>query len=208
MHDRSVLGGESCRLVRLLLTVLTLLWMLLIFHMSSAVKDESNAQSGVICEFLCRVFVDGYEEMPPAQQLQMQERFSFPVRKGAHLTEYMILGALLTLTTASYRADDVGFFWSAHTAANRASETTTDRQFVTERFGSFETAPAGISCAWLIPLLIGFLYAVSDEIHQYFVPGRAMQARDVLIDTAGVLLGIWIARGIMRIRYGERRKST
>jgi VanZ family protein len=182
--------------------------MILIFYMSSAVEDESKAQSGIICGFLCETFVEGYERMEPAQQLQMQERFSFPVRKGAHLTEYMILGALLTLTTASYRADDVGFFWSAHTAANRASETTTDRQFVTERFGSFETAPAGISCAWLIPLLIGFLYAVSDEIHQYFVPGRAMQARDVLIDTSGVLLGIWIARGIMRIRYGERRKST
>ena len=30
---------------RLLLTVLTLLWMLLIFHMSSAVKDESNAHA-------------------------------------------------------------------------------------------------------------------------------------------------------------------
>ena len=59
---------------------------------------------------------------------------------------------------------------------------------------------ADTALAGLIPLLIGFLYAVSDEIHQHFVPGRAMQARDVLIDTAGVLLGIWIARGIIR-RY-------
>ena len=174
----------SCRFLRsLLLTILTLLWMLLIFHMSSAVKDDSNAQSGVICGFLCEIFVEGYEEMPPAQQLQMQERFSFPVRKGAHLTEYTILGILLTMTAASYRADNIGFW------------------------GASETAPAGISCVWLIPLLIGFLYAVSDEIHQYFVPGRAMQARDVLIDTAGVLLGIWIARGIMRIRFGEQMKG-
>ena len=200
MHDKR----KSLRC--LLLTLLTLLWMLLIFHMSSAVKDESSAQSGVICEFLCESFVEGYEDMLPAQQLQMQERFSFPVRKGAHLTEYMILGALLTLTTASYRADDVGFFWSAHTAANRASgtgpygssETVSDRKFDTERYGSYETLSGMISCAWLVPLLIGFLYAVSDEIHQYFVPGRAMQARDVLIDTAGVLLGIWFVRGIMR----------
>ena len=85
----------------ILLTLLTILWMLLIFHMSSAVEDESRAQSGVICEFLCEMFVEDYEEMPPAQQLQMQERFSFPVRKGAHLTEYTILGILLTLTAAS-----------------------------------------------------------------------------------------------------------
>lgn len=199
---------STISLRRLLLTVLTLLWMLLIFHMSSAVKDESNAQSGMICGLLCEIFVEGYEDMPAAQQLQMQERFSFPVRKGAHLTEYMILGILLTMTAASYWGEDIGFFWTTHTAANRSSETgpyrssetAPDRKFDANPYGSFETLPGMISCKGLIPLLIGFLYAVSDEIHQYFVPGRAMQARDVLIDTVGVLLGIWIARGIIR-RY-------
>ena len=193
---------------RLFLTVLTLLWMLLIFHMSSAVKDESNAQSGMICGLLCEIFVEGYEDMPAAQQLQMQERFSFPVRKGAHLTEYTILGILLTMTAASYWGEDIGFFWTTHTAANRSSETgpyrssetAPDRKFDANPYGSFETLPGMISSKGLIPLLIGFLYAVRDEIHQQFVPGRAMQARDVLIDTAGVLLGIWIARGIIR-RY-------
>lgn len=39
-------------------------------------------------------------------------------------------------------------------------------------------------------LLICILYAASDEIHQLFVPGRAGQIRDVLIDSAGSLLGI------------------
>lgn len=34
-------------------------------------------------------------------------------------------------------------------------------------------------------LLGVFLYASSDEIHQYFVPGRAMAFRDVMIDTSG-----------------------
>ena len=36
----------------------------------------------------------------------------------------------------------------------------------------------------------GVLYAVSDEIHQYFVPGRACMLRDVLIDSCGVACGI------------------
>lgn len=200
---------------RRLLTFLTILWMVLIFYMSSAVEDESKTQSGIICEFLCETFVEGYEQMEPAQQLQMQERFSFPVRKGAHLTEYMILGILLTLTAASYQTDNISFWGTTHTVHNRApepapdsvSEPAPDRQFVMEVYRTSKTAPAGVSRVWLIPLLIGFLYAVSDEIHQYFVPGRAMQARDVLIDTSGVLLGIWIARGIMRIQYGERRKG-
>ena len=34
------------------------------------------------------------------------------------------------------------------------------------------------------------LYAISDEIHQYFVPGRGMEIKDVVIDCIGVLTGI------------------
>ena len=37
--------------------------------------------------------------------------------------------------------------------------------------------------------LAGTLYAVSDELHQLAVPGRAGQVRDVLIDACGVLTG-------------------
>ena len=38
-------------------------------------------------------------------------------------------------------------------------------------------------------ITIGGLYATSDEIHQYFVPSRAMQIKDICIDTAGVITG-------------------
>lgn len=34
------------------------------------------------------------------------------------------------------------------------------------------------------------LYAVTDEIHQHFVPGRACMVRDMLLDTCGSLAGI------------------
>lgn len=37
-------------------------------------------------------------------------------------------------------------------------------------------------------ILFGCFYAISDEIHQYFVPGRAAEVRDVFIDTFGVFL--------------------
>ena len=42
----------------------------------------------------------------------------------------------------------------------------------------------------LLSLLICFLYACSDEIHQLFVPGRSGEARDVLIDTLGACLAV------------------
>lgn len=43
--------------------------------------------------------------------------------------------------------------------------------------------------------LVGvFLYACSDEIHQAFVPGRASLFTDVLIDTSGGLLGLYLMK--------------
>lgn len=39
-------------------------------------------------------------------------------------------------------------------------------------------------------MLFCFLYACSDELHQYFVPGRSCQFTDVLIDTGGALTGM------------------
>lgn len=43
---------------------------------------------------------------------------------------------------------------------------------------------------WRYALTAGILYAASDELHQYFVPGRACQLRDVVIDGLGVLIGV------------------
>lgn len=37
--------------------------------------------------------------------------------------------------------------------------------------------------------LFGGLYAVTDELHQYFVPGRACMAMDVLLDMCGAFFG-------------------
>ncbi len=40
-----------------------------------------------------------------------------------------------------------------------------------------------------VAIAISALYGVSDEWHQTFVPGRAAEAKDVLIDFAGALVG-------------------
>jgi VanZ family protein len=43
-----------------------------------------------------------------------------------------------------------------------------------------------------IALALGIAYAVSDEIHQTFVPGRAGKPLDVAIDTLGLVVGVAI----------------
>lgn len=42
-------------------------------------------------------------------------------------------------------------------------------------------------------LIIGVIYASTDEIHQAFIPGRGPQITDVILDSLGVLTGIFIS---------------
>jgi len=46
---------------------------------------------------------------------------------------------------------------------------------------------------WSWALALGVAYAVSDEIHQSFVPGRQGSPLDVLIDSVGVIAGVVLA---------------
>lgn len=45
---------------------------------------------------------------------------------------------------------------------------------------------------FLYPLIFCLLYSITDEVHQYFVPGRAMQFIDFLVDSLGALVSITI----------------
>ena len=43
-----------------------------------------------------------------------------------------------------------------------------------------------------ISILFGTLYAITDEIHQYFMVGRSAQINDVLIDSLGICTGVFL----------------
>lgn len=55
-------------------------------------------------------------------------------------------------------------------------------------------------------ILTGVAYAMTDEIHQLFVPGRSCQVTDVLIDSAGVLFGSVIGVLIFISTVKQRRR--
>ncbi len=125
---------------------ITILIMLFIFLQSALPADLSQLESGFIVSRL-------------AGWLQMDEgQLSWIVRKGAHFTEYLILGVSLFLTVRDLRKRVS--FW--------------------------------------IPWAAGAAYAVTDELHQAFVPGRSCELRDMLIDACGVLLGVALMYGIKR----------
>lgn len=55
-----------------------------------------------------------------------------------------------------------------------------------------------IKNAILYSLIFSILYACTDEIHQYFIPGRAMAFKDILIDSSGALTAMVITKIISK----------
>ena len=62
--------------------------------------------------------------------------------------------------------------------------------------GPFKGQPA----FWAV--FIGILYGLSDEIHQYFVPGRLMEIADWGADAIGIFLGAGIFYLLLKPRPG------
>ena len=62
-----------------------------------------------------------------------------------------------------------------------------------------------VTARWTLVLafLLTMLYAVSDEYHQTFVPGRSGNLVDILTDAAGAALGLWL---VYRRQKRHRRK--
>jgi len=138
--------------------LLVLVWMGLIFFLSSQQAADSNQLSAGITKFIMDLISGIFPGLSP--QVQWLNHI---VRKNAHFIAYFVLGLLhinaLVLNGKKSRK------------------------------------------AFLMALAISFLYAVSDEFHQTFVPGRSGELRDVMIDTAGALTGIGVYMLIvMRIR--------
>lgn len=121
--------------------ILVLIWMIIIFIMSSFNAEDSANQSNFIVNIISNIL-----------NIENVRLLSLIIRKLAHFTEYLILGFL---TINMLNKND-------------------------------------ISKKYLISILICLIYATSDEIHQIFVPGRACQIKDILIDSVGSITGIYL----------------
>lgn len=62
-------------------------------------------------------------------------------------------------------------------------------------------------CPYL-SFLFCLVYAMSDEIHQYFVPERACRVFDVFVDSMGVLFGMTVFFILTFIISGITKKSV
>ena len=144
---------------------LTIVWMVVIFIFSAQTGDTSANLSGGITEAIISLIFRDFDSYSPEKQLSILETAHYIIRKGAHFTEYGILGIFSSLTLLTYVCADKARF------ALRLIKGHMVR---------------------IIPITLVFciLYAVSDEIHQGFTDNRYPALTDVLIDSSGALCGI------------------
>lgn len=149
------------KLNKMISWIAVIIWMLIIFHLSSQVAGQSNQLSVGIT----KIVVDIFNNIFHSADLDINA-YNHIIRKNAHFFAYLILGIL---------------------AANVLSKN--------EHKGVF------------IVLVFCIIYAISDETHQMFVPGRGPGLKDVIIDSAGAGVGIIIYLGVGKILNKRNKKN-
>lgn len=157
----------------ILLAALVLVWMGVIFAFSSQDGAASSETSGRVVKVVITVIKPDFNSLAKSEQISFRGMVTFFVRKGAHFTEYMILGVLLFLF----------YQWRP-------------KSFQIQKKGDKQSQLCSWRI-WLVAWVTGTLYAVSDEFHQMFTGGRSPQVRDVCIDSSGVAVGCLIALAFM-----------
>jgi len=141
------------------------------------------------------------------------ERVRFVVRKTAHFTEYAVLALLVWRALARTKQPPGGTRGDELVPGERRSEglTSPERTASAVAPAAAESldAPLVAAPAWpaarlaAVSLLICALYAVSDEVHQAFVPTRNASLWDVLLDCCGAGGGLLLG-GLAR-RWRKRK---
>ncbi len=155
---------------KILLSLLPVLFVfVLIFVFSSFDATDSSAQSSTIVKFIKKnIFPDLSKLKNKTDVRIVNDTIAFIIRKGAHMTVYMLLG----------------FFSFA------------SLWFIKNKKGRYFSAIA-----------VSAIYAISDEIHQMYVPGRSCEFRDVCIDTCGAAFGAVICLVIVLLTELRRVRA-
>ncbi len=115
-----------------------------------------------------------------------------PVRKFAHVCEYLILSILLRwavngmLVVRGTRAHEQKH--EGQSSDQQTSAGACDIKSVEQANSSSNRSIHALESA--MAFAIAAVYAASDEWHQSFIPGRSSNCTDVLVDLVGVTIGV------------------
>ncbi len=86
------------------MTALAVLVAAMIFFLSAQPSGASQETSRGVTDLALRLFLPGYGDLPPDEQLALLKQYEGPVRKVAHGVEFMALGICLFLALHGLRA--------------------------------------------------------------------------------------------------------
>ena len=186
----------TIRTYKFFLPALLIFQIIFIFTMSSFGHTSSDAQSNLFVDFIAQNFPHVRHGLE--NNLISLNTLIFLVRKTAHFTEYAILCSLFFLNLENWLK-------SNNTLTENSKLQTT--KTLTKKSPNTQLIKIVAKKALLDPIkyplamsiLLSFLYACTDELHQIFVPGRSAQFRDVLIDTLGASFGATITYLIIKL---------
>lgn len=97
------------------------------------------------------------------------------------------------------------FYFSTRSTTGVGGTNETDRFLILKSFHLMEYAFLAFLLSFAIlkkkwVVIFAYLYAISDEIHQSFTPGRSPRFQDTLIDLIGILIGILIFNKIFSFK--------
>ena len=89
------------------------------------------------------------------------------------------------------------FYFSSRSTTGIGGNNETDRFLILKSFHVIEYSALAILLffgyrKYKFTIITAYIYALSDEYHQSFVPGRTSRFRDTLIDLGGICLSLFI----------------
>ena len=156
---------------------IAIIWAAVIFLFSSRTGVESHETSTSLAAFLSRLLVPDFASWGPSSQTQWISDIDNLLRKMAHFFEFGVLGVLTYLTVLNLSR------------------------------GVRRRKPASKFGLGMISFYICAVISALDEVFQIFSSGRTSSPKDILIDCAGIALGIIICAYKTKLPGNESRQG-
>ena len=178
------LKRKSILILRALSLLCLLAICLIAFVFSNESSQKSNDQSSSAAQSLAQAAIENYHDLSERHKALLTDQLNTSLRKGAHAAEFALMGICAALFALTFLPAEPKEGMQASGKKRKALQSQ--------------------ALIWLAALFC-LLYAVSDEVHQFFVPGRACLLSDIVLDSLSALSGILFIWGLFVAL--ERRKN-
>lgn len=175
-------------------TIPAIACMTLIFFFSNQSSVDSSETSGRFVKIIIKVMSCIFKNVSGGNKENLAEILQHIVRKCAHMSIYFVLFLCVFYAVHNW----IKFFRLRCRTATACQNKNISSPVPAIQYSFSYLSP------YIVTFLITVIYSVTDEIHQYFIPGRSCELRDVLIDSSGALAAAVVLFAAARIRLGRQ----